>query len=196
MLSAVAPTIRGEDQVLVYSDISVWRFSGHCYCPTIWHKELPMENTPLKIGQPAPDFELMNQDKNKVKLSDYRGKRKVILLFYPMDFSPVCTQEHCTFGPELGRIAKDDETVLFGVSCDSPFSHAAFRKQYGIPYDLLSDPTRRMAKAYGMWGGEEPYNCTKRGTVVIDKDGKIAAYQEVPMKEARKTEDLGKLAGA
>jgi peroxiredoxin len=92
-----------------------------------------MENAPLKIGQPAPDFELMNQDKNKVKLSDYRGKRKVILLFYPMDFSPVCTQEHCTFGPELGRIAKDDETVVFGVSCDSPYSHAAFRKQYSIP---------------------------------------------------------------
>jgi len=149
-----------------------------------------MENTILKVGQSAPDFELMNQDKNKVKLSDYRGKKKVILLFYPMDFSPTCTQEHCTFGPELARIAKDDQTVVFGVSCDSPFSHAAFRKQYSIPYDLLSDPTRRMAKAYGMWAGEEPYNCTKRGTVIVGKDGKIAFYHEQPMKEARSVQAM------
>jgi peroxiredoxin len=80
------------------------------------------------------------------------------------------------------------------VSCDSPFSHAAFKKQYNIPYSLLADPTRKMAKAYGMWAGEEPYNCTKRGTVVIDRNGKIAHYEEVAMREPRKTEDLQKLA--
>jgi peroxiredoxin len=152
-----------------------------------------MDNAPLNVGQAAPDFALMNQDKKIVKLSELHGK-KIVLLFYPMDFSPTCTQEHCSFGPWASSLPPD--AVVFGVSCDSPFSHAAFRKQYNIPYDLLADPTRKMAKAYGMWGGEEPYNCTKRGTVVIDKDGKIAAYQEVPMKEARKTEDLGKLAGA
>jgi peroxiredoxin len=149
-----------------------------------------MEATILKVGQQAPEFELMNQDKNKLKLSDYRGKKKVILLFYPMDFSPVCTEEHCSFGPELGRIAKDDQTVVFGVSCDSPFCHTAFRKQYNIPYDLLSDPTRKMVKAYGMWAGEEPYNCSKRGTVIIDQAGRIAFYKEQPMREARKVEEL------
>jgi len=153
-----------------------------------------MENSPLNVGQLAPDFELMNQDKNKVKLSDYREKKKVVLLFYPMDFSPVCTQEHCTFGPELGRIAKDDQTVVFGVSCDSPFSHAAFRKQFNIPYDLLADPTRKMAKAYGMWAGEEPYNCSKRGTVIVDKTGKITFYKEQPMREARTIDELEKAA--
>ena len=116
-----------------------------------------------------------------------------MLLFYPMDFSPTCTTEHCTFGPELGKIKKDEGTVVFGVSCDSPFSHAAYRKQYNIPYDLLADPTRRMAKAYGMWAGEEPYNCTKRGTVVINRDGKIAHYEEVPMREPRKTDDLARI---
>jgi peroxiredoxin len=151
-----------------------------------------MENVPLKVGQPAPDFELMNQDKNKVKLSDYRGKKKVVLLFYPMDFSPVCTQEHCAFGPDLGRIAKDDNTIVFGVSCDSPFSHAAFRKQYNIPYDLLSDPTRKMVKAYGLFAGEEPYNCSKRGTVIVGKTGKIAFWKEQPMKEPREVDELEK----
>jgi peroxiredoxin len=147
----------------------------------------------LKPGDAAPDFELMDQDKNKTKLSDLRGKN-VVLLFYPMDFSPVCTQEHCAFGPELGKIKHDADTLVFGVSCDSPFCHAAFRKQYNIPYPLLADPTRKMVKAYGMWAGEEPYNCSKRGTVVIDKDGRISFYQEVPMREPRKVEDLSKAA--
>ncbi len=149
-----------------------------------------MDNQPLKVGETAPDFELMDQDKNKVKLSDFRDKKKVVLLFYPMDFSPVCTTEFCAFGPEIDTLQGNGDAVLFGVSCDSPFSHAAFKKQYAIPHSLLSDPTRKMAKAYGMWAGEEPYNCTKRGTVVIDKDGKIGFYQEVPMREPRNVEEL------
>src|SRR6478672_1146139 len=153
-----------------------------------------MDNQPLKVGLPAPEFELMNQDKNKVKLSDLRGK-KVVLLFYPMDFSPTCTTEHCTFGPELPHIQgkAGANAVVFGVSTDSPFSHAAFKKQYNIPYSLLADPTRKMVKAYGMWAGEEPYNCSKRGTVIIDRNGKIAHYEEVAMREPRKVEELEKL---
>ncbi len=151
-----------------------------------------MDNQPLKVGDAAPNFELMDENKNVVKLADLRGS-KVVLLFYPMDFSPVCTAEHCEFGPGVGRLAGGADTVVYGVSCDSPFSHAAFKKQYNIPYSLLADPTRKMAKAYGMWAGEEPYNCTKRGTVVIDRDGKIAHYEEVPMREPRKAEDLQRL---
>lgn len=146
----------------------------------------------LKVGDPAPEFDLFTDDvvnKTNVKLSDLRGKR-VVLLFYPMDFSPTCTAEHCAFGPELGRIAPDADTVVFGVSCDSPYSHAAFRKQYHIAYPLLADPTRKMAKAYDMWAGEEPYNCTKRGTVVIDKQGRVSHYHEQPMREARNVDDL------
>lgn len=150
-----------------------------------------MNNEPLKTGDPAPDFALMDENKNLVKLSDLRG-RKVVLLFYPMDFSPVCTQEHCAFGPELPQLAGGADTLVFGVSCDSPYSHAAYKKQYNIPYRLLSDPTRKMAKAYGMWAGEEPYNCTKRGTVIIDKSGRIALWQEVPMREPRKTDELAR----
>jgi peroxiredoxin len=143
----------------------------------------------LNVGDVAPDFALMDENRNVVRLSDLRGK-KVVLLFYPMDFSPVCTEEHCAFGPSLGQIAPDANTVVFGVSCDSPFSHAAFKKQYGIPYSLLADPTRKMAKAYGLWAGEEPFNCTKRGTVVIGADGRIAHWHEQPMKEARRVQDL------
>jgi peroxiredoxin len=149
-----------------------------------------MDNPPLKIGQPAPDFELMDENKNKVSLSSLRGK-KVVLLFYPMDFSPTCTTEHCAFGPELPRLqGGGGDTVVYGVSTDSPFSHAEYKKKHNIPYSLLADPTRKMVKAYGLFAGEEPYNCGKRGTVVIDKNGLVAAWQEVPMREAR---DVGKL---
>ena len=152
-----------------------------------------MDNQPLKVGDVAPAFELMDENKNVVKLADFAGKKKVVLLFYPMDFSPVCTQEHCAFGPQLPQIQGGADTVVFGVSCDSPFSHAAYKKQYNIPYSLLSDPTRKMAKAYGMWAGEEPYNCTKRGTVIVGKDGRIAHWEEVPMREPRKSEDLARV---
>jgi peroxiredoxin len=149
------------------------------------------DNSPLKPGDPAPDFELMNQDKAKVRLADFRGRKKVMLLFYPMDFSPTCTEEFCTFGPQKEKlIPADADTVIFGVSCDSPYSHAEFKKKYNIPYDLLADPTRKMVKAYGMWAGEEPYNCSKRGTVVIDKSGHIAVWQEVAMKHVRRVEEL------
>jgi peroxiredoxin len=150
---------------------------------------------PLQVGQMAPDFTLLNQDKNPVKLSDYRGKKKVMLLFYPMDFSPICTQEHCLFGPAFDRLnGPDAETVVFGVSTDNPFCHAAFRKQYSIPYDLLADTNRKVVKAYGLFAGEEPYNCGKRGTVIIDKAGKVAFYKEQPMKEPRSVEELEKAA--
>ena len=151
-----------------------------------------MPEVTLKAGDVAPEFELMNQDKVKVKLSDFRGNKKVALLFYPMDFSPVCTEEFCTFGPQQDKLVADDDTVIFGVSCDSPFSHAAFRKQFNIPFDLLSDPTRKMVKAYNLFAGEEPYNCSKRGTVVIGKDGVIVFHSEVPMREPRKVEDLAR----
>ncbi len=146
-----------------------------------------------KPGDNAPDFTLMNQDKKEVKLSDFRGKKKVVLLFYPMDFSPICTEEHCSFGPQIGKIAPDADTIVFGVSTDSPFAHAAFKKQYNIPYDLLADPTRKMVKAYGMFAGEEPYNCSKRGTIIIDKDGRIINAKEQPMREVRQVDDLTKL---
>ena len=157
---------------------------------------MPDSQSPLNVGDAAPDFELMNQNLAKVRLSDFRGKKKVVLLFYPMDFSPVCTQEHCAFGPELGKIQQEDQSVVFGVSCDHPFSHAAYRKQYNIPYDLLADPTRKMVKAYGMFAGEEPFNCSKRGTVVVGIDGRVSFYQAVPILEPRSVADVANAAGA
>src|SRR5689334_15528844 len=105
------------------------------------------DNQPLKPGDAAPDFELMNENKERVSLASLRGKR-VVLLFYPMDFSPVCTTEHCTFGPELPTLSGgSNDVVVFGVSTDSPFSHAEYKAKFKIPYSLLADPTRKMVKA-------------------------------------------------
>lgn len=145
---------------------------------------------PLAIGSPAPDFELMTQDPaRKVRLSDYRGKKRVVLLFYPMDFSPTCTAEFCGFGPQLDVVAGED-AVVFGVSCDSPFAHAAFRAQYGLTLDLLSDVTRKTVKDYDLFFGEQPFNCGKRGTVVVGLDGRIEHWHEQPVAEGRTADDL------
>src|SRR5262249_54865819 len=90
---------------------------------------------------------------------------------------------------DVSKIAGAD-AVIFGINCDHPYCHTAYKKQFNIAYDLLSDPTRETVKKYGMYAGLEPFNCSKRGTVVIDKTGKISAYVEQPMREARKVEDL------
>ena len=149
----------------------------------------------LKVGDAAPDFSLMNQDREPVKLIDLRGKT-VVLLFYPMDFSSVCTAEHCSFQENFAQIAPDANTVVFGVNADHPFSHAAYKKQYGLTYDLLSDPTRAMLKDYGMFAGLEPFNCAKRGTVVIDANGKVGSYTPADMDAERDVAELAKQAAA
>jgi peroxiredoxin len=148
---------------------------------------------PLTVGQPAPEFSLMNQDRKPVKLSDLRGRR-VVLLFYPMDFSPVCTTEHCSFGPELGAIQAGSNTVVFGINCDHPFCHEAYKKQFNIPYDLLSDTSRDTVKAYDMYWGVEPFNAAKRGTVVIDEAGNISHWSQVEIGDHRSVESIVKAA--
>ena len=152
------------------------------------------DNAPT-VGDAAPDFSLMNQDRRTIRLADLRGKT-VVLLFYPMDFSPTCTAEHCSFQENFAQIAPDDNTVVFGVNADHPFCHAAYKTQYRLPYDLLSDPTRAMLKDYGMFSGLEPFNCAKRGTIVIDADGKVSSYTPAGIDEQRDVGDLAKRAAA
>ena len=150
----------------------------------------------LQVGDIAPGFELMADDESTVRLSDLRGKT-VVLLFYPMDFSSVCTAEHCAFGGGLPTITGGrDDVEVFGVNCDHPFSHAAFKKQNDIPYKLLSDTSRDMVKAYGMFAGEKPFNCASRGTVVIGPTGKVAAVEPVEILAERKIEQLAAMVAA
>lgn len=136
---------------------------------------------PITVGQEAPDFELENQDKQKIRLSSLRGK-KVILAFYPLDFSPVCTNEHTCFITDLPAIESGD-AVLLGISVDSVWCHKAFREKYGIKYDLLSDMKREVVQKYDLFLPEA--NIGRRATVIIGRDGKVAWFKEQPMREAR-----------
>jgi len=136
---------------------------------------------PITVGQPAPDFELENQDKKKIKLSDLRGK-KVVLAFYPLDFSPVCTNEHVCFMHDLPQFAAQDAVVL-GISIDSVWCHKAFREAKGITYDLLADMKREVVQRYDLYLPDA--NIGRRATVIIGRDGKVAWFKEQPLRQER-----------
>ena len=127
---------------------------------------------PLKPGDMAPDFTLPSTVGEKVTLSDYRGKKSVVLLFYPLDFSPVCTVENKQCAEMLPTRGAGDVEVL-GVSVDSLWSHKAFAAQQGIAYPLLADfhPKGAVAEKYGVYLAEK--GLSARTAFIIGKDGKI-----------------------
>ena len=92
----------------------------------------------ISVGQTAPDFMLLNQEKKEVKLSDFAGKKNVVLVWYPLDWSPTCTNEHACFVNEMKAFETLDAEVL-GVSVDSVWSHKAYAEKMGIKYSLLAD---------------------------------------------------------
>ena len=127
----------------------------------------------ISVGQTAPDFTLQNQDKQEVKLSDFVGKKNVVLMFYPLDWSPVCTNEHACFVNEMKAFETLDAEVL-GVSVDSVWSHKAYAEKMGIKYPLLADfqPRGAMADKYGVFLADK--GITGRAIVIINKAGTIA----------------------
>ena len=127
----------------------------------------------VAVGQTAPDFTLPNQDKQDVKLSDFAGKKNVVLVFYPLDWSPVCTNEHACFVNDMKQFETLDAAVL-GVSVDSVWSHKAFAEKMGIKYPLLADfqPRGAMAEKYGVFLADK--GITGRAVVIVNKAGKVA----------------------
>ena len=107
----------------------------------------------LAVGQTAPDFTLKDQSQKEVKLSDFAGKKKVVLVFYPLDWSPTCTNEHACFVNDMKQFETLDAEVL-GVSVDSVWSHKAFAEKMGIHYPLLADfqPRGAVADKFGVYG--------------------------------------------
>ncbi|MFF4606169.1 peroxiredoxin [Streptomyces sp. NPDC001339] len=126
----------------------------------------------ITTGAQAPDIELKNQHGETVRLSDFRGKKNVVLLFYPFAFTGVCTGELCALRDELPKFVNDDVQLL-AVSNDSPFSLRVFAEQEGLEYPLLSDfwPHGAASRAYGVF--DEEKGCAVRGTFVIDKEGVV-----------------------
>ena len=132
----------------------------------------------IAAGEPAPDFTLRDQDGEKVSLSGYRG-RKLMLVFYPGDFSPVCGDQFSIYQevkPELA--AKGVELV--GISVDSFFAHKAFQEKLGFDTTLLSDfePKGEVARAYGSY--LDRFGFANRTLVLIDEEGVVAWTYESP----------------
>jgi peroxiredoxin len=127
----------------------------------------------ISVGQTAPEFTLPNQDKKEVKLSDFAGKKNVVLVFYPLDWSPVCTNEHVCLVNDMKSFETLDAEVL-GVSVDSVWSHKAFADKMGITYSLLADfhPKGAMSEKYGVYLGDK--GITGRAIVIVGKNGKVA----------------------
>jgi peroxiredoxin len=128
---------------------------------------------PIQVGQPAPDFTLKNQDDKEWTLSQHKGK-KVVLLWYPLDWSPTCEKENCAVSHD--RTFEGPDTVVVGISRDSMWSHRAWKQAKGITHDLLADPMLEVTKKYGLEHPKVPF-ISQRATVVVDKDGKVAFAQ-------------------
>ncbi len=122
----------------------------------------------LLEGSPAPEFSAKDELGNTVQLSDFKGKKNVILYFYPKDDTPGCTIEACNFRDNLNQF-QNAQTQILGVSFDDAKSHQAFKEKFHLNFPLLVDSDKKIAMAYGVAG--EQY--AARDTIVIDKEGKI-----------------------
>ncbi|HEX7698466.1 MAG TPA: redoxin domain-containing protein [Candidatus Acidoferrum sp.] len=130
----------------------------------------------IAVGQTAPDFTLLNQEKKEVKLSDFAGKKNVVLVWYPLDWSPTCTNEHVCFVNDMKAFETLDAEVL-GVSVDSVWSHKAFAEKMGIKYSLLADfhPRGAMSEKYGVYLADK--GITGRAIAIVNKVGKVAWFK-------------------
>jgi peroxiredoxin len=131
----------------------------------------------IATGEAAPDFKLRNQDGEEVSLSDFRG-RKVLLVFYPMDFSPVCSDQLSIYQEVKPQLAEKG-VELVGISVDHAYAHKAFQEKLGIDTTLLADfePKGEVARAYGSYLDAGFAN---RTLVLVDEDGRVAWTYESP----------------
>ena len=129
-------------------------------------------STPLKAGQPAPDFVLSSQDGSPVGLRDFLGSW-VVLYFYPKDNTRVCTIEARGFEKDLDRYRLAGATVL-GISLDSPASHQKFCAKQGLTFKLLADTEKKVAAQYGCLNSLFGFQIAARNTFLIDPQGQIA----------------------
>lgn len=131
------------------------------------------------IGEQAPDFELMNQNGQPVKLSDFRGKR-VVMFAYPKAGTPGCTTQACGFRDQFPKIEAGNAIVL-GLSPDKPADLLKWKQAENLPYDLLSDPNHAVLEAWGAWGERSMYGKKFMGVIrshwVIDENGVVQDEQ-------------------
>lgn len=134
----------------------------------------------LKVGDMAPDFELEDQSGKKVKLSSFRGKKNVLLAFFPAAFSPVCTNEIGALREKEEHIMNLDAAILTS-SVDGYWTEKAFAKELGVKYAILSDFQHKVIPLYGEFN--EQAGVARRSVFVIDKQGRIAYLREYEAKD-------------
>ena len=136
----------------------------------------------LKVGDQAPDFSVKDQSGNKIKLSDYAGKR-VVIYFYPKDNTPGCTAQACNIRDNYSDLEKEG-IVILGVSADSEASHQKFIDKFDLPFTLLADVDKKMLNDYGVWGEKKfmgrVYDGIHRTTFIIDESHVIVGIIEKP----------------
>src|SRR5277367_3103138 len=146
----------------------------------------------VTVGNVAPDFTLKDQSQKEIKLSDFAGKKNVVLMLYPLDWSPVCTNEHACMVNDMKQFEALDAQVL-GLSVDSSWAHKAFAEKMGITYPLLADfnPRGAVADKFGVYLPEK--GITGRAIAIIDKAGKIAWFKnyDIPVLPDMK-EEIGR----
>ncbi|GAB2674292.1 peroxiredoxin [Nocardia goodfellowii] len=127
---------------------------------------------PLEIGAVAPDFTLKDQNNQDVTLSSFRGKKNVLIVFYPLAFTGICQGELCKVRDELPKFQNEDHEIL-AISVGPPPTHKIWASEQGYVFPLLSDfwPHGAVAQAYGVFN--EKSGCPNRGTFVVDKTGHI-----------------------
>ncbi|HVN83623.1 MAG TPA: peroxiredoxin [Candidatus Binatia bacterium] len=140
----------------------------------------------IDVGQPAPDFELTDAQGKRVRLADFRGKRAVVLYFYPKDDTPGCTKEACSFRDSYESF-KDAGAEVIGVSSDSESSHEKFASKYKLPFTLLADKGGSVRKQYGVPAtlGLLP----GRVTFVIDRGGVVRHVFNSQLQATRHVEE-------
>jgi peroxiredoxin len=145
----------------------------------------------VDVGSAAPDFTLMNQDREPVTLSGLRGQ-PVVLAFFPAAFSSVCTKELCTFRDSLAQLNKARAQV-FGISVDTFFTLKAFQDNQKLTFPLLSDFNKQAIRDYGVFNEDMIglKGIAKRAVFVLDKDG-VVRHREV-LEDARNEPDYGRV---
>ncbi|MCA3004899.1 MAG: redoxin domain-containing protein [bacterium] len=146
----------------------------------------------ISKGEVAPDFVLKAQNRADWKLSDALKNGDVVLCFYPMDFSPVCSTEMKCANDELAKWSAKGAQVV-GISCDSFFVHEAWAQSLNLKQTLLADMHRQVCKAYGIYWPD--LNISGRGTVIVGRDGKVKWSQKREIKDAFKAEELAAAIG-
>jgi peroxiredoxin Q/BCP len=125
----------------------------------------------INVGDAAPEFELPDASGKRVRLSDFRGKKSVVLYFYPKDDTPGCTKEACSFRDQYEAF-KDAGAEVIGISSDSEASHQKFATKYKLPFTLVADSGGGVRKRYGV-PATLPGILPGRMTFVIDRDGVV-----------------------